>query len=185
MKTSKMIPPPFQDQVFRKDFKAGERGVFVAIKSNILASQINNLNTDTMWGKIEIRGTRPSIVASVYRHTDTDPTSMETTQLYYWEVEWYITECSYNWWLQCPKCRLVIPGSKQQPSIWANSKSRGPKSDCANWTLPNSARTNSNEHYTGPCVCNNHKPGEQYQSIPWHESSWLCHHRYWFESKTL
>ena len=30
-----------------------------------------------MWGKIEIQGTRPSIVASVYRHTDTDPTSME------------------------------------------------------------------------------------------------------------
>ena len=41
------------------------------------------------------------------------------TQLYYWEVEWYITECSYNWWLQCPKCRLVIPDGKQQPSIWA------------------------------------------------------------------
>ena len=35
MKTSEMIPPPFQDQVFRKDFKAGERGAFVAIKSNI------------------------------------------------------------------------------------------------------------------------------------------------------
>ena len=30
-----------------------------------------------MWGKVEIKGARPLLVASVYRHTDNDPTSME------------------------------------------------------------------------------------------------------------
>ena len=36
MKTNEIFPPTFQDQVFRKDFKAGERGVFIAIKNDIL-----------------------------------------------------------------------------------------------------------------------------------------------------
>ena len=30
-----------------------------------------------MWGKVEIKGARPLLVASVYRHTDNDPTSMK------------------------------------------------------------------------------------------------------------
>ena len=79
MKTNEIFPPPFQDQVFQKDFKAGERGVFVAVKNVILASQIDNLNStaDAVWGKVEIKGARPLLVASVYRHTDNDPTSME------------------------------------------------------------------------------------------------------------
>ena len=79
MKTNEIFPPPFQDQVFQKDFKAGERGVFVAVKNDILASQIDNLNStaDAVWGKVEIKGARPLLVASVNRHTDNDPTSME------------------------------------------------------------------------------------------------------------
>ena len=43
MKTNEIFPPPFQDQVSPKDFKAGERDVFVAGKNDILASQIDNL----------------------------------------------------------------------------------------------------------------------------------------------
>ena len=34
-------------------------------------------SSDAVWGKVEIKGTRPLFVASVYRHTDSDPTSME------------------------------------------------------------------------------------------------------------
>ena len=79
MKTNEIFPPTFQDQVFRKDFKAGERGVFIVIKNDILATQVDDLDSsaDVVWGKVEIKGTRPLFVASVYRHTDSDPTSME------------------------------------------------------------------------------------------------------------
>jgi exonuclease III len=73
-KTSEIFPKQYQEQTYRKDFKAGERRVFIAVRYNIIAKQMELIDnsSEAIWVKIGMQGTQPIVISSVYRHTDND-----------------------------------------------------------------------------------------------------------------
>ena len=127
--------------MFLKDFKAGERGVFVAVKNGIQASQIDNLNStaDAVWGKVEIKGARLLVGASVYRHTDNDPLSMEQLNS---TVE-RLNDTTLNAVISGDFNVLSVNWSSltvnNNPQYGQSINQEVLKSGCAKWAVPDSA----------------------------------------------
>ena len=70
--TAEIFPDNFN--VYRKDICLGGGGVFIATSKHIIGNQENQLDSDceARWVKLNIAGTKPLYIASVYREPNSD-----------------------------------------------------------------------------------------------------------------
>ena len=77
---NEVVPQALGYSMFRKDRKSGKGGgVMLLVKNNIICGEQPTLdtNSETIWVKLELKGSKPLYVASHYRPKETDRESSE------------------------------------------------------------------------------------------------------------
>ena len=65
--------------MFRNDRKAGGGGVFVAVKNNITATEIENPNDcELVWAQIELQNHKSAVIGSFYNPPPSNPETVST-----------------------------------------------------------------------------------------------------------
>ncbi len=67
-KNAEIFPERFHGQIFRRDLRKGSGGVLIAVKNDLLATEVKSQSkqAEVIWAKIHLR--RPIYIASFYRN---------------------------------------------------------------------------------------------------------------------